>query len=91
MRDNRVPADGHPGGATVHGDLHVTGRLTADGELQITQRAVTGNSTDTASIGIGFVIHALYRRIDDLDARLASLAAAQLNSAALRTPAPKRS
>jgi hypothetical protein len=76
MRDNPVAADGHPGGATVHGDLHVTGRLTADGDLQITQRAVTGSSTDTASIGIDFVIHALHRRIDDLEARLASLAAA---------------
>jgi hypothetical protein len=76
MRDNPVPGDGHPGGATVYGDLHVTGRLTADGELQISQSAVTGNSTDTASIGIDFVIHALQRRIDDLEARLAGLAVA---------------
>jgi hypothetical protein len=76
MRDNPIAADGHPSGATVHGDLHVTGRLTTDGDLQITQRAVTGNSTDTASVGIGFVIHALHRRIDDLEARLAGLAAA---------------
>jgi hypothetical protein len=76
MRDNRVPADEHPGGATVHGDLHVTGRLTAKGELQITQCAVTGDSTDTGSIGIDFVIHALHRRIDDLEARLAGLTAA---------------
>jgi hypothetical protein len=76
MRDNPIPGDGHPGGATVHGDLHVTGRLTADGELQITQRAVTGNGTDTASIGIDFVIHGLQRRIDDLEARLAGLPAA---------------
>ena len=74
MRDHPVPANEHPGGATVYGDLHVTGKLTAEGDLQITQRVVTGNSTDTASIGIDFVIHALHRRIDDLEARLAGLA-----------------
>jgi hypothetical protein len=73
MRDNRVPAAEYPGGATVHGDLHVTGTLTADGKLQIAQSAITGNTSDGALLGIDFVIHLLHRRIDDLEARLAAL------------------
>ena len=75
MRDDPVPADEHPSGGTIHGDLHVTGTLTTDGQLQIAQSAMTGNINDTASIGIDFVIHLLHRRIDDLEARLAGLEA----------------
>lgn len=95
MRDDVVPADEHQGGATVHGDLHVTGTLTADGKLQIAQSAITGNTSDAASLGIDFVIHVLHRRIDDLEARLAGLeasgrrAAPQSENAAFRrTAAP---
>jgi hypothetical protein len=36
---------------------------------------MTGNTNDTASIAIDFVIHLLHRRIDDLEARLAGLEA----------------
>jgi hypothetical protein len=75
MRNNLVPADEHRGGAIVHGDLHVTGTLRADGKLQIAQSAITGNTSDAASLGIDFVIQVLHRRIDDLEARLAGLGA----------------
>jgi aminoglycoside phosphotransferase (APT) family kinase protein len=91
MRDNSTPADQRQRGAIVHGDLHVTGTLTADGKLQIAQRAITGNTSDTASLGIDFVIHALHRRIDDLEARLAALGAAPHTDAPLRrNPSPTK-
>jgi hypothetical protein len=62
----------HPS-VTVFGDVHVTGTLTADGKLQIAQSAITGNISDTSSIGIDTVVHLLHRRIDDLEARVAGI------------------
>lgn len=72
----------------MHGDLHVTGTLTADGRLQISQSAITGNTSDDASLGIDFVIHALHRRIDDLEVRLAGLEASRTNAALRLNAAP---